>query len=217
MKRIFILVSFFVFVALASWEHKLSAQQVQAKSAGQHSRLFDVTRLLRDVETLSADAMEGRKVGTPGGAKAREYVLERFKQAGLKSFGDSYLQSFEVVSDGEQVRGMNVVGYIKGKSNSNRYVVVTAHYDHLGIRDNQLYNGADDNASGVSALFALATYFQQHRPANSMIFVAFDAEETGLSGSKKFVAETPVKKESIAININLDMISHNDRNELYLS
>ncbi|MEJ7861182.1 MAG: M28 family peptidase, partial [Pyrinomonadaceae bacterium] len=76
---------------------------------------------------------------------------------------------------------------------------------------------ADDDASGTSALFALAEYFNKNRPAHSIIFVAFDGEESGLRGSRKFVAEPPVKKESIVLNVNMDMVAHNDKNELYAS
>lgn len=180
------------------------------------SKKFNAKRLLSDLEILSADDMQGRWVGTPGSLKAREHVLKRFKESGLQAFGNSYLHSFEFVSrNGEKLKGANVVGYIKGKKNPEKYIVVTAHYDHVGTRNGQIYNGADDNASGTAALFALAEYFKKKRPANSIIFAALDAEEAGLQGARKFVAEPPVKKESIVLNVNLDMIAHNDKNELY--
>ena len=98
---------------------------------------------------------------------------------------------------------------------SATYIVVTAHYDHVGVIDNQIHNGADDNASGTAALFALAEYFNKNRPLNSIIFAALDAEESGLRGARRFVAEPPVKKESILLNANMDMISRNQAGELY--
>lgn len=161
--------------------------------------------------------MAGRKAGTAGGAKARDYVVQRFKQSGLEFFGASPLQLFtlsETNVSGEQ-QGANVVGYIKGKSFPAHHIVVTAHYDHLGVRQGEIYNGADDNASGTAALFAVAKYFAAHRPAHTIIFVALDAEEGGLAGARKFVSEPPVDIRSIILNINLDMISRNERNELY--
>ena len=179
------------------------------------STIVDAKKLLLDVKTLAAEEMEGRAPNTAGGIKAREYVLRRFKEAGLKPFNNSYLQPFKFEEEKIQRDGANVVGYIRGKNNPGRYIVITAHYDHFGINKNEIYNGADDNASGTAALFALAKYFNKNRPANSIIFAAVDAEESGLQGSKKFVAEPPVKKESIVLNINMDMISHNDKNELY--
>ncbi|MBX7174616.1 MAG: M20/M25/M40 family metallo-hydrolase [Pyrinomonadaceae bacterium] len=180
------------------------------------SKIINAEQLLQDVKILSADDMEGRDTGTAGGAKARNYVLERFKQSNLKPFADNYLQPFEFTRrQSQKVSGVNVVGYIKGKKNPEKYLVVTAHYDHVGTRNGKIYNGADDNASGTAALFAMAKYFDKNRPDNSIIFVAFDAEEQGLQGSKYFVANLPVKKEEILLNLNMDMISHNDKNELY--
>lgn len=181
------------------------------------SQLFEVEELLRDVETLSSEAMAGRKAGTAGGAKARDYVARRFKESGLEFFAPSSFQTFTFTQPRAAVeqQGANVVGYIKGKTFPNRYLVVTAHYDHLGVRNGEIYNGADDNASGTAALFALGKYFSKHRPSHSIIFVAFDAEEGSGGGSRKFVSEPPVDIRSIVLNVNLDMISRNDRNELY--
>ncbi len=182
------------------------------------SQIINAKQLLRDDETLSADDMQGRGIGTPGGAKAREYVVARFKEAGLKPLNNSYLQAFDFTNrSNEKVNGTNVIGYFAGKNNPEKYIVVTAHYDHLGIRKGEIYNGADDDASGVAALFALANYFKEKRPSHSIIFVAFDGEESGLRGSNAFVATPPVKKESIVLNVNMDMVAHNDKNELYAS
>jgi Zn-dependent M28 family amino/carboxypeptidase len=181
------------------------------------SRLFAAEQLLRDVETLSSEAMAGRKTGTAGGAKARDYVALRFRQSGLKFYTASPLQTFtfSYPKGSAEQQGANVVGYIKGKTFPASHMVVTAHYDHLGVRNGEVYNGADDNASGVAALFALGAYFSKHRPAHSIIFVAFDAEEGSGEGARKFVAEPPVNIQSIILNVNLDMISRNEHNELY--
>lgn len=179
---------------------------------------IDTTALINDLKTLSADDMEGRGFGQPGGAKALKYVEKRFKESGLTAFGSSYLQPFqEVRPNGTKLEGANVIGYIEGKRNPDRYIIVTAHFDHLGIRNGQIFNGADDNASGTSALFAMAAYFKRERPENTIIFAALDGEEGGLRGAKKLVAELPVKKESVLININMDMIARGDKKELYAS
>lgn len=203
-----------------------AAQEVPAQMTGQKvvkiavkapsSKLINAEQMLRDLETLAADDMQGRWVGTEGGVKARRYVLEKFEQAGLKPFGESFVQPFEFANrKGERFQGANIVGFVKGKRNADRYIVLTAHYDHVGVRDGQIYNGADDNASGTAALLALAAYFHKNRPDNSLIFAAVDAEEAGLQGSKKFVAAPPVEKERIVMNINLDMLGQNGKNELY--
>lgn len=204
---------YFIVVLLLSFQ----LTEAQQTPAVPNSKIIDAGQMLSDVKTLSADDMQGRLVGTPGSAKAREYILNRFKQSGLEpSFGNSYLQPFDFANRaGKKIEGANVVGFIKGKKNPGKYIVVTAHYDHLGVRNGEIYNGADDNASGTSALFALAKYFSQNRPSNSIIFAALDAEEGGGDGGKKFVAEPPVKKEAIVLDVNMDMVAHNDANELY--
>jgi Zn-dependent M28 family amino/carboxypeptidase len=110
---------------------------------------------------------------------------------------------------------VNVVGFLRGTERPDRYFVVTAHYDHLGVRNGNVFNGADDNASGTAGILALAQYFKDHPPRHSMLFVAFDSEEGGLRGARAFVADPPVARESIIMNINLDMIGRNERNELF--
>lgn len=182
------------------------------------SNLIDAKQLLRDVEILSADDMEGRFVGSQGGVKARNYLVKRFKEIGLAEIGGKSLQPFPYSGrDKVEVQGANVFGMLKGTKHPDKYIVITAHYDHLGMRNGVIYNGADDDASGTSAIMALAKYFKNHLTENSLIFVAFDAEETGGTGSKKFVAEPPVAAESIVMNVNIDMIGQNDKNELYAS
>lgn len=204
-----------LFIAILLFTFQLINGQT---SSAPSSTIIDASQMLSDVKILSADDMQGRQVETPGGAKARDYIVGRFNQAGLQSFGDSYLHNFEFTGQGgKKINGINIVGYIKGNKNSDKYIIVTAHYDHVGVRNGAIYNGADDNASGVGALLAMAKYFDKNRPNNSIIFVALDAEEVGLQGAKKFVEKMPVKKESVLINVNMDMVSRSDKNELYAS
>ncbi|NOT48140.1 MAG: M28 family peptidase [Acidobacteria bacterium] len=178
--------------------------------------MFDAARLLHDIQTRSADDMEGRSADRPAMVKARDYVEKRFRESGLQPLDNSFRQEFEIKARGsdEVLKGVNFIGLVKGKE-ADKYIVVTAHYDHVGMKDGETYNGADDNASGTAALFAIASYFKKHQPNHSLIFVAFDAEEKGLLGSRHFVANLPVKRESILLNINMDMISRNDKGELY--
>ncbi len=182
------------------------------------STLIDSAALLNDLKVLSADDMEGRLVDTPGSAKARAYIIERFKAAGVQPFGDEYAWPFVFAGRGANAAekpGVNVVGQIAGTQNPGRYIVVSAHYDHLGVRNGVVFNGTDDNASGTAALFALARYFSTHRPANSLIFVAFDAEESGLRGSQAFVKVPPVAAASIIVNVNMDMIGRDPDSKLF--
>ena len=182
------------------------------------SAVIDAPQLLRDLQILSADDMEGRQVGTSGGAKARAYVIERFKEAGVRPFGSAFEHPFTFSSargTPAERTGVNVIGYIEGTKQPGRFLVVTAHYDHIGVRNGQVFNGADDNASGTAALFALAKYFAKERPQNSVIFAALDGEESGLRGARAFVASPPVDVKALAVNLNMDMIGRDPNNLLF--
>lgn len=180
------------------------------------SEIIKADELFADVKFLSSDEMKGRGAGTAESAKAREYIAEKFKKADLKMFGNSFIKEVPLkFRGGKTATGGNVIGYIEGKKYKEKYIVITAHYDHVGIENGEIYNGADDNASGTAALIAMAEYFHKNKPSHSLIFAAFDGEETGFQGSRHFIANLPVKKEQIALNINMDMISRNDKNELY--
>jgi Zn-dependent M28 family amino/carboxypeptidase len=177
-------------------------------------------QLLTDLKTLSADDMEGRLVGSPGGAKARAFVIERFKASGILPFGTSYESPFTFTggrgATASERQGINVLGYIPGTRTPDKYLVITAHYDHIGMCRGALCNGADDNASGTAALFALAAHFKANPPAHSLIFAALDAEESGLRGARAFVAKPPVDPSALLINLNMDMIGRDANNLLYV-
>lgn len=181
------------------------------------SKYIDAGQLLRDVEYLASDELEGRSADLPSMQKARDYVEKRFTESGLQPIGNSYKQEFQITERGsdKKIPGVNFVGQIQGKKQPDKYIVITAHYDHVGISKGEIYNGADDNASGTAALFAIAKYFSKKKPDHSLIFVAFDAEEKGLQGARHFVANLPVAKDSIVLNVNMDMVSRSDKNELY--
>ena len=173
--------------------------------------------LLDDITQLSDASMQGRKTATAGSALAREYIARRYSELNLHHFVGGYQQSF-VYSRLNQQTGINMVAMLPGCRYPQFYIAVTAHYDHLGRSGRKIYHGADDNASGVAAMLELAARLTQHCPAYSYLFIATDAEEDGLYGSKAFVAAPPVSLSSIVLNLNLDMISHPDkRGKLYLT
>lgn len=179
----------------------------------------DSSQLMKDIRTLSADKLEGRKAGSRGSRMAQFYILDRFKKIGLAAYHDTYEYPFYFQEGDKKIMGTNLYGYIPGKLST--VIVISAHYDHLGIKANangadSVYNGADDNASGVGGLLAMAAYFKKHPPRYTLIFVALDGEEEGLQGAKAFVAQPPVPLTQIRQNINMDMIAHNDKNELYV-
>lgn len=178
----------------------------------------DSEQVLSDLEYLASDELEGRKTNTEGNRMAQEYIEKRFQNLGLKMFGGSYRHLFDHSSprsEEEFVDAVNLIGYVEGSVNPDRYIVVTAHYDHLGVREDEIYNGADDNASGTGGLMAAARYFTNVQPENSIIFIALDAEEQGLGGARHFVENPVVPLGQIVMNVNMDMISNNFDNELY--
>lgn len=180
---------------------------------------IDRERLLTDLRVLSADEMEGRLAGTPGGARARAYVVSRFAESGITPIGASYEHPFTFVAGRGDVQteraGVNVLGRVAGTGGSRHVIVISAHYDHVGVRNREIFNGADDNASGTAALFALGRYFADHQPAHPLVFAAFDAEEGGLRGARAFVEDPPVALPDIALNLNLDMIARDANDTIY--
>lgn len=175
----------------------------------------NATALHQDIEQLSDAQMQGRKTGSAGAQLARQYIAQRYQQLGLQHFSASYMQPFGY---GHQKTAINVVGYLPGCQYPQHYIVVTAHYDHLGKQGRKIFHGADDNASGVAAMLELASRLGKSCPDYSYIFLATDAEENGLYGSKAFVAQPPVALSSIVLNLNLDMLGRPDRRgKLYLT
>lgn len=191
------------------------------------SRYVDRARLIRDVYTLAAPAFEGRRTGTPGARGARDWLAREFEAIGLEPGGtDEYLQSFTIPArepgaipdesaGAAEYMAANVVGQVTGLVTRNRTLVVTAHYDHLGIRAGVLYPGADDNASGVAVLLAAARYLTQNPPRHTVVFAALDAEELGLHGAQALLDSRLVSPPAMIALINLDMVGRSDRNEVY--
>lgn len=188
-----------------------------AERAAAPTVAIDSARLIRDLSVLAHDSMEGRLVGTPGSERAQRFLVARFSEIGLDRMGGEYTHPFTFTRQNQEIRGVNIVGMVRGTARPDRYIVITAHYDHLGIRNGEIYNGADDNASGTAGLLAIADHFRRNPPRHSMLFVAFDAEEGGLRGARHFVANPPVPQDAMVLNINMDMIGRNDANELYVA
>ncbi len=166
-------------------------------------------QLLADVRILSADDMEGRDTGSPGGERARAYIVSRLEAIGIAAPPMGRLQPFAAEvptrTGPKRYAGTNILGLIPGTRVPDRYIVISAHYDHVGTRDGLIYNGADDNASGVATMLEIATRLKAQPPEHSVIIVAFDGEERGLIGAKHFVQAPPVPLTSIALNLNFDM------------
>ncbi|MGY0391472.1 M28 family peptidase [Bizionia sp. KMM 8389] len=178
---------------------------------------FNSDNLLAHVKELASDSYEGRRTDTRGAEKARNYIVNQLQVLDVAALVLNFEQHFSFETPNKTYKGTNILGYIKGKTEPEKYIVISAHYDHEGIKNGQIYNGADDDASGVSALFAFAEWFQNNQPNYSVILAFFDAEELGLQGSRYFVNNSIVPLKSVIFNINMDMISRNVSKELYVA
>ncbi|MAD96577.1 MAG: peptidase M28 [Flavobacteriaceae bacterium] len=175
---------------------------------------IDSATVRKHLFTLSSDDMKGRRTGTKGIEMAAQYIENEFQRIGLQTYDtlSSFRQTFSFKSrrTGEELVASNLIGILPGKSKKDEYVVISAHYDHLGIRkrENQqdsIYNGANDNASGVTGVLSLAEYFK-NKDINerTIVFIAFTAEEMGLVGSRHFGKAIDASK--FIAGINLEMI-----------
>jgi hypothetical protein len=187
------------------------------------------------ISFLASDALEGRGAGARGGRIAAEYIRSELLAMGVQPYFESYFQPFGAYrpagkkrysvspdsiskwkASGEYSRIdlQNVCGFIEGK-NKSEIVVVGAHYDHLGIGEavngDSIYNGADDNASGVSAVLQIARAFvaSGQQPERTILFAFWDGEESGLLGSEYFMLNCLVTPQ-IRAYLNFDMIGRNN-------
>jgi len=182
---------------------------------------IDSERLMSAVTTLADPKWEGRAAGSPGGLAARAWVVDRFKALGVHPVSGAYVHPFTykrmTMGGRQEGQGANVLGMCLGSDPRLPYFVVSAHYDHLGVRDGQVYPGADDNASGVAVILEVAAFCQKTPFRHTIVFAAFDAEERGLQGATAFLVKPPVPQDRIALNVNLDMVSRNDKREIFVA
>jgi hypothetical protein len=165
-------------------------------------------RLREHVERLASPEFEGRR--GEGARKAAEYLADQFLALHLEPlFGASFTQSIPS-RDGGPGAGRNVGALVRGSDPAakDEWVIVSAHFDHLGIRGDRFYPGADDNASGVAMMLEVARsiVLGDERPRRGVMFVGFDLEEVGLFGSRYFVEHPPVPLDQVSLFITADMI-----------
>ena len=161
-------------------------------------------RLTRHVYTLAGDSLRGRRAGSEDAAKAAAYIVSQFEGIGIQPYyEEGWYQPFEM--NGKTYK--NVIGIIPGNDPvlKDEYIIIGAHYDHLGVRDGQIYNGADDNASGTATIIEMARILksQQNSLKRSVIVAAFDAEEIGLWGSNYLAKQLDLSKVKLMMSIDM--------------
>jgi hypothetical protein len=194
------------------------------------------------VSFLASDKMMGRRNGSPEMEKAATWIAGKFQEMGLKpvitlSSGYSiiftapsvdFISDYTFTSRQNEVNERNVIGLLEGSDQllKDEYIILSAHFDHIGIKrgskTDSIYNGADDNAAGTATLIGIAKAIKESgiKPGRSIIFAAFSGEESGMRGSRNFVANPPVPVNRIYADLNFEMTGHSEylgKNNFYMT
>jgi uncharacterized protein YunC (DUF1805 family) len=183
----------------------------------------DAAQIRGAMEFLASDAMQGRGSGTHDELLAATYLASQLREIGIEPAGDDggYIQNvsgeFNFYREGKkQWNTRNVIGVLKGHDDKlkDEVVLLTAHMDHIGVREgmagDNIFNGADDDASGCVAVLQLARALAEKHPKRTVLFVFFGSEETGGQGNQYFLQHPPVPLKTIVANLEFEMIGRPD-------
>lgn len=215
-----ILLSAFVlsFFLQACSTQKTTTAQKTSTNAGQYLSSISQDNLKTNLYAIASDEMEGRDTGSPGQKKAGEYIINQYKSMGI-SFPSAAENFYQPIPAAYFVRPFspklpdseNIWAYIEGTEKPEELLVISAHYDHVGMKNGEVYNGADDDGSGTVALIEIAKAFKKAKDEGngskrSILFLHVTGEEHGLHGSR-FYSDNPLYPlENTIANINIDMI-----------
>lgn len=237
MKGLLVISAFIIVGACANKRHSEKLQDVKNSVKFEHERRIEefantiTAHELKDlVYEIASDANQGRKTGEFGHNQACKFIKDYYIQQGIASplGDDNYYQHIPQSFFSENIKGsQNVVAYIKGSEYPEEVLVISAHSDHLGITDSIINPGADDNASGTSAILEIAEAFKiaQEKgfgPKRSILFLHLTGEEEGLYGSRYYIQHPIFSLENTVADLNIDMIGRvdtlhkDDDNYIYL-
>lgn len=193
-------------------------KSLQSRSLRAADRVLDSVQIVTDLAYLSSPECEGRRPGTPGHALAMARIEQRLRNLQADSVANGIVHTFTGRSLNGFTEGKNIATLIRGSEFPDQYIVLTAHYDHLGKREGAYFAGADDNASGTAAALAMARYLQANPPRHSVLVALLDREETGLEGAYALLEtlKGANTQASVIFNLNLDMLARSDKNELFV-
>ena len=213
-----------------SMQNQNQSNQEVVKNQRYYAETIKPKELKEYVYTLASDEFEGRDTGSEGQKKAANYLRDFYKKNKIASAKG--LDYFQIIPEA-YLNGMakgpteNVLAFVEGSDKKAEVIVISAHYDHIGVDDTGIYNGADDDASGTASLMEIAQAFQMAKnegkgPRRSILFLHVSGEEKGLYGSK-YYSENPIYPlENTVTNLNSDMIGRidefhkTDSNYIYL-
>jgi len=201
-----------------------------------YAETINTTDLEKHLTVLASDSLEGRETGQKGQKMAADYIMNHFKNIGVPPYKwNTYYQHFRVkngrhtckcddcdidflkkiLGANKWIKGENVLAYIEGTDLKEELIVITAHYDHLGIHEGKVYNGADDDGSGTVAAMEIAEAFMLSKkdgngPRRSILVMCVSGEEKGLLGSKYYTDNPIYDLDKTVANLNVDMIGRVD-------
>lgn len=188
-----------LFYVITAWS--VSKQLHSSKVNEEHATV------LKHLEILSSDDFAGRKFASEQSRKTQNYLISTLKGLAIPAFNNQYRHPFNKKGFLKSLQGTNIIAYIPGTNHVEEYIILSAHYDHLGIKRNKVFNGADDNASGIAALLHYGKLLSQQPLKHSVILLFTDGEEVDLLGAKAFIKQQGAILDQFKLNINLDMIA----------
>ncbi len=202
----------------------------QMETAKTYAKTIEEQDLKELLYVYASDYFQGRETGTLGQKRAVTFLREFYQNRNIKAAQGTqdYFQNMELTIKGQPIATENVVAIIEGKSKPEEYIVISSHLDHEGIKNGEIYNGADDDGSGTVALLEIAEAFQAavaegNGPARSIVFLHVSGEEKGLLGSRYYTDNPLYSLANTVANLNIDMVGRTDpkresknRNYVYL-
>ena len=191
-------------------------------SVTDYLRAISTESLKTNLTVIASDEMQGRDTGSEGQKKAGRYIIDFYKKHGISypKGADSYYQHIPAAFLNEKYNenlpdSENIWAFIEGSEKPNEIVVISAHYDHIGIKNGEVYNGADDDGSGTVAIMEIAAAFQKaknegHGPKRSILILHVTGEEHGLHGSRYYSENPLFPLANTVADVNIDMIGRRD-------
>lgn len=222
MKPIYLAGILFTFLSCNSSKTGIVHNDTLKADINKYMRMITAQDLSKHLYIIASDEMEGRDTGTSGQKKAGEYIVEQYKNKNIPfpKGADSYyqkvpsqfmLRAFSPRLDDSE----NIWAFIEGSEKPDEILVISAHYDHIGIKNGEVYNGADDNGSGTVAVLEIANAFIQAKkdgygPKRSILFLHVTGEEHGLHGSRYYSEHPLFPLVNTIADLNIDMIGRRD-------
>ncbi|QBZ99042.1 M28 family metallopeptidase [Flavobacterium sangjuense] len=220
-KPILLLLFIFLFINCSSQKDVAAVKPVN-HSKNNYLDVISRESLKQNLEIIASDEMEGRDTGSEGQKKAGRYIIDFYKKNGVgfpKGTTDYYQHIPAAFLNARRNKNLpdseNIWAYIEGSEKPEEIVVVSAHYDHIGIKDGQINNGADDDGSGTVAIMEIAAAFQKaknegHGPKRSILILHVTGEEHGLHGSRYYTQNPIFPLVNTVADVNIDMIGRRD-------